>query len=86
MGKTRNVLRSQSYERSIASSKASSPECDLLLFLSNSTIFPFPLSYPVATHVFFLVFSLVFFSLYIYLNEKFEKVFPAEGVANPFKP
>jgi hypothetical protein len=38
--------------------------------------------YPVAGHVFFLVLS----SLYLYLNNKFEKVVPAEGVTNPFKP
>jgi len=44
-------------------------ECDLVLPLSISSIFSFPKGYPVAAHVFFLVFPLLmFFPLFLPLH------------------
>ena len=48
-------FRSLSYDRSIASSKASSLQCDLVLPLCISSILPFPQGNIVANYVFFLV-------------------------------
>ena len=49
-------LCSLSYDRSIASSKASSPQTVLVFPLSTSSTLSFPCGHPVAAYVFFLVF------------------------------
>jgi hypothetical protein len=68
------------YDRSTASSKASSTQCDIVLPLSISGILSFPKGHPVADHVFFLVFpsllSPVFPSIVCFWRQFLCKMWP----------
>jgi hypothetical protein len=52
-----NSAVSLTTDRSVVSTKASSTECDLILFLSIYSILSFPSGRPVAAYVFFLFFG-----------------------------
>ena len=62
----RTSLRSVSYNvRTIVSSQAISPQSELVLSLSVSSVFPFPSGLPVAAYVFFLVFLSLLSSVHL---------------------
>jgi len=59
------ISRSLSYDRSIASAKARSPQCGIVLLLPISRILAFPEGHTVAAYIFFLIFpSLLSFPLF----------------------